>query len=340
MKKLIVLSIITIIAFASCKKDTKTSATTTPPATTPAPQLRFVFKFDSTQVRLNDSGNVAVLPATHRAQCPHFNGMSVHHIEMAQTNTTAVGFGAVLYTTPTTSVNVTPYTVTSGTTHATYSDAIIFNDETVVGDGTQFFSIPLSQVTAGTYPYLRISVAYQNYDIRYAILPNTPVSPTYTTPNSTYYTTGTIASFIGYNTYINSYKIKTQTVTVDSAKQQGYWGFESAPYVIPGIGTYTVPYSKGQAPQGATTVVNPLFASSSVPPGSCLVTGQFVSPSGTYEPLIITGHETSDIIVTVSMSTNNSFEWTENTSDNNFNPVNGDVVVDMGVRGMKPILPQ
>src|SRR6185437_9723165 len=125
---------------------------------------------------------------------------------------------------------------------------------------------------------------------------------------------------------------------VNAAKQQGYWSFESAP-----IGTYTVPYIKGQAPQGATTVVNPLFSTSAVPPGSCLVTGQFVAADGTtVTPLTITGHETSDIVITVSMSTNNSFEWVKHSSppDNYIYPLSGDTVVDMGVRGMVPKLPQ
>jgi hypothetical protein len=340
MKKLIVLSLITLIAFASCKKDTTNTTTTTPPVTTPAPQLRFVFKFDSTQVRLGDSGQVVNVPANHRAQNPHFNGMSVHHIEMAQTNTTAVGFGAVLYTTPT-NTNVPSITVwnTSHTTSQTYTDAIIFSDETIVGNGVQFFSKPLSQITPGTYPYLRVSVAYQNYTINYGVLAGTTASG-YTFP-SNYYTTGTIASFIGYNTYIDGYTIKTQNVTVNGAKQQGYWGFESS-YVAGGV-TYTTTVNTGQAPQGATTVVNPLFASSAVPPGSCLVTGEFVASNGTtIKPLTITGNETSDIIVTVSMSTNNSFEWKYNSSnpnDGRIYPLNGDTVVNMGVRGMIPILP-
>jgi hypothetical protein len=344
MKKLTVLSLLVLVAFASCKKDTTNNTTTTPP---PAqPQLKFVFKFDNTQTRLDGFGNPSTVPSNHCAQSPTFNGMSAHYIEMTQNNTTAVGHGTVLYTTPT--IVSTPFTVTSGSATATYTDAIDFSKETVVGDGQQFFSIPLSQVTAGTYPYLRISVAYQNYDIRYAILPNTPVSSTYTTPaGPTYYSTGTIASFIGYNTQIGSYTIKTQTDVVNAAKQQGYWSFESAPYVV-GTSTTTVPYSKGQAPQGATTVVNPLFSTSAVPPGSCLVTGQFVSAASTstnpiYAPLVITGHETSDIVITVSMSTNNSFEWLHNASnpvDGYIYPLNGDVVVDMGVRGMMPKLPQ
>ncbi|MFI5141870.1 MAG: hypothetical protein ACHQII_05895 [Bacteroidia bacterium] len=43
------------------------------------------------------------------------------------------------------------------------------------------------------------------------------------------------------------------------------------------------------------------------------------------------------------MSTNNSFEWKHNSSNPNdgyIYPLNGDSVVDMGVRGMVPKLPQ
>ena len=336
MKKLITLSLITWVALTSCKKDTKNATTTTiAPA---GAQLKFVFKFDNTQTPLNDSGNVAGIPSTHRAQSPSFNGMSAHYIEMSQTATTQVGAGLVLYSTPT--VPAPTITVTSGPTSITYTDAINFSQESIVGPGGQFFSVPLSQVTPGTYQYLRISVAYQNYDIKYAVPKGTQVAPSFSLP-STYYGTGTIASFIGYYTQIGSYTIKTQNVTV-GAKQQGYWGFESAPYVFGG-NTYTVTPSTGQSPQGATTVVNPLFQTSAIKPGSCLVTGQFVSPTGGTEPLTITGHETSDIVITVSMSTNNSFEWKFNPSnpnDGNIYPLSGDTVVNMGVRGMKPILPQ
>lgn len=339
-KKLIVLSFLMLAVFTSCKKDTK-NTTTTPPATT-APQLKFVFKFDSTQTRYNSAGVATNVPNGHSAQCPKFNGMSAHYIEMTKNNITAIGAGTVLYTTPT--VVSSSYTISNGSTTATYTDAIDFSQEKVVGDGQELFSIPLSQVSAGTYPYLRISVAYQNYDIKYAILPNTPVSTTYTTPSgSTYCSTGTIASFIGYNTQIGSYIIKTQTDTVNGPKRQGYWSFESAPYVIPGVGTYTVPHSKGQAPQGATTVVSPsAFATTAIPPGSCLVTGQFVNQAGSAQPLTITGNETSDIVITVSMSTNKSFEWKQkpgNPTDGCIYPLNGDTIVDMGVRGMIPKLP-
>ncbi len=339
MKKLIVLSLITIIAFTSCKKDTKTTTTnTTPPPA--APMLRFVFKFDSTQVRLGSTGQPdTILPANHRAQNPHFNGMSSHYIELTPNANTQVGAGTVIYVTPATPT--TAITVGTGSAQATYTNAIEFNQESVVGQGGQFFSIPLSQVTAGTYQYLRISVAYQNYDIKYGIPAGTTV-PGYTF-TSNYPATGTIASFIGYYTQIGSYTIKTQNVAVNACKQQGYWGFESAPIVIGGT-SYSVAPSSGQAPQGATTVVNPLFATSAIKAGSCLVTGGFVSPTtGLSGLLTITGHETSDIVITVSMSTNKSFEWKYNPSspnDGRIYPGKGDSVVNMGVRGMKPILPQ
>ncbi|HXB41008.1 MAG TPA: hypothetical protein VNZ49_10735 [Bacteroidia bacterium] len=312
MKKLIALSIITITFLNSCKKDTGPAATTPPPAA----RLRFVYKFDSTQVRLNNLGQVSTIPANHRAQSPKFNAMGAHYIEMATSDYTAVGGGTVLYVTP---------SVTTGITTGTYTNAIDFNQQPVKGQGEELYSVPLSQVKPGTYKWLRVSLAYQNYDIRYK----------YTYMSSPFYLTGTIASFIGYNTYINSYKIKTQTMAVNANKLQGYWGFETS-YTINSVTTTTT--SVGQAPAGSTTVVNPLFSSSPIPAGSCLVTGQFVNASGSPQLLTITGNETKDIVITVSLSTNNSFEWVEHTGDNWYEPAAGDTVVDMGVRGMIPFI--
>ena len=119
---------------------------------------------------------------------------------------------------------------------------------------------------------------------------------------------------------------------------QGYWGFES-PFIYAGT-TYTTTPTQGQAPSGATTVVNPIFASSPIPQGSCLVTGQFQNTSHAAQNLTITGNETADITVIVSMSVNNSFEWQENSGDNYYCPLNGDVVTDMGLRGLIPIIQQ
>jgi len=265
------------------------------------PQLVFKFKFDSTQTRLDNLGNPVVMPANHRAQHPRFNLMSAHYVELAPNALTALGTGEILYH--------APQTMAGG------ADAIDFSQGVQVDEGVSFFSMALKDITPGTYEWLRVSLAYQNYDINYRI--NTPV---------VYDGVGTIASFIGFNTYITTFNINTQPIIVNDDKLQGYWGFETT---IPFVGPYTV---TGQAPPGATTVPNPLFATSPIPSGSCVVTAAFNTP------LIITGNETQDIVIEVSLSINNSFEWIESGGNNLYEPLDGDTVIDMGVRGMIPTI--
>jgi hypothetical protein len=57
-------------------------------------------------------------------------------------------------------------------------------------------------------------------------------------------------------------------------------------------------------------------------------------------PLSISGSETQDIVVTMNLSTNNSFEWRDLNSDGFYEPSDGvnpgDTVVDMGLRGLYP----
>jgi hypothetical protein len=268
----------------SCKKEKQT---------TELPKLIFKFRFDSTQQRLNNIGQPSVIPAGHGAQSPVFNCMSAHYIELAPTMFTALGAGKVLYKAPETT--------------AGGDNAIDFSKSVVAKNGEIFYSMPLKDVTTGSYEWLRVSLAYQNYDVKVRY-------------NSLDFT-GTISSFIGFNTYIKSYKPKTVTVDVNANKLQGYWAFEAFGLV-----------TQGQAPPGATTVVNPIFSTSPIPAGSCVVTAAFDTP------LVITGNETKDIIITVSLSTNKSFEWSDVAGDNIYEPGAGDVVVDMGVRGMKPIV--
>jgi len=276
--------------FSSCKKD-KDDDTPTP---TNEPRLIFKFKFDSTQVRLDNLGNPSVVPSNHGAQSPRFNTMSAHYIEITPNQFTLPGAGAVLYHAPETT--------------AGGANAIDFSQSNAVGNGETFYTIPLKDVNPGTYEWLRVSLAYQNYDIDLR----------YTWSGLNFDITGTLASFIGYNTYINNFQIMDSTLAVNSNKLQGFWAFET----IYGV-------NQGQTPAGATTVPNPLFATSPIPQGSCLVTGDFENP------LVITGNETNDIVVIVSLSTNNSFEWIENSTPGYFEPAAGDAVVDMGIRGMK-----
>ena len=64
--------------------------------------------------------------------------------------------------------------------------------------------------------------------------------------------------------------------------------------------------------------------------GSRVVTGKF--PTN----LTISGNETKNIIVTLSLSINKSFEWTEVINDGKYEPSQGENIVDMGLRGLVP----
>jgi len=272
------------------------------------PRLVFVFHFDSTQARLNNVGQPSPMPAGHAGQHPKFNTMSAHYLELAPGPLTALGAGAVSYRAPETAVGG--------------SNAIDFSKAAFAGQNQEFYSLPLSEVAPGSYEWLRLSLAYQNYDIKYyvdTVISGIPIQGEFG---------GTVASFIGFNTYISTYKIKQQQLQVNGNRRQGYWGFET---VINVLGQNYPLSSSGEAPAGATTVVNPLFATSPVPAGSCVVTAAFAPGK-----LVITGNETNDVKVQVSLSVNKSFEWEDRIPDGKWQPGKQEAVVDMGIRGMVP----
>ncbi|MCB0409805.1 MAG: hypothetical protein KDD29_06265, partial [Flavobacteriales bacterium] len=266
------------------------------------PSLIFKLYFDSTLARLDNFGNPATIPTGNSAQSPKFHQMSAHYIEFAPDSLTALGNGEIVYHGPETS--------------AGGSNAVDFDQAIVKGQGETFYSIPLSQITPGTYKWLRVSLTYQNYDIDYIAK-----------VNGNHYT-GRIASFVGFNTYITNYTIETATVPVFANQLQGFWGFETT---IPGAPSNPYIY-EGQS--NGTTVPNPISTTSPIPSGSCVVTGNFPTP------LTITGSETSSITVNINLSTNKSFEWRDLNGDGFFEPTDGvnagDTVVDMGLRGLFP----
>lgn len=262
------------------------------------PQLVFKFKFDPTQERLDGFGNLSTIPDGNAGQSPMFNSISAHYIELAPDSTTLLGLGEILYK--------------SAETNAGGATAIDFAKSVVVAEGEVFYSVPLSSIPAGTYDWLRVSLAYQNYDI---LLDATVNNIDFENIKAT------AASFIGYNTYISKYKVKDETISVNANKLQGYVGVET-PYTL----------NEFQAPEGATTVPNPIFNTSPIEPGSCVVTGAF------HNGLTITGSETEDIVVTMSLSTNKSFEWKDDNGNGKYEPLLNEQVVDMGIRGLIPII--
>lgn len=281
-----------------------TGCNTDPDDDTPqGPQLVFRFKFDPTQERLNNFGQPSSIPQGNAAQSPTFKNMAAHYVEMVTTAYTQLGEGQVLY--------IAEETSEGG------SKAIDFDKSNVVGEDEVFLSVPLSSIAAGSYSYIRVSLSYQKYEIKF---------------NASGYNqlTGTLASFLGYNTYIRKYTIGQEEVTVNGNELQGYWGFETV-VPIPGWQDY-VSVTEGRVPAGAITVPNVLADTSPIPNGSCLVTGEFETP------LVITGNETENIEVLISISTNNSFEWSDPDGNGQYDPVDGDVPVDMGVRGLKAIV--
>ncbi len=272
------------------------------------PKLIFKFKFDSTQVRLNAVGNPSTIPIGNAAQSPIMNRMGAHYIELAPTDFTPLGAGAILYKAEETSIG---------------GDAAIdFEKSKFVKNDSVFFEIPLKKVPAGDYKWLRTSLSYQNLDVTYRI--DTTISGVAINQD----VVGTIAGFIGFNTHIKDFNIKFKTITVNANKKQGYWGFETI-FKILGV---DYPFTTtGQAPANATTVVNPIFATSPIPQGSCVVTSKF-NPG----ILKITGNETKDIIIEVTFSTNKSVEWKDYYPNGKWEPLKGEPLIDMGIRGMIP----
>ena len=289
MKIFKLLLLICIVAFSSCSEDSNDNPQPNPSQA----NLVIKLKFDATQQRLNNLGQPATVPTGNAAQSPSINKMSANYIEFAPTATTLLGEGEIVFS--------------GAKTTAGGEEAIDFQNAVFAGDNETFLTIPLNDIEAGSYEWVRVSLAYQEGNINLLVNGND--------------ISGTLASFVGYNNYITSFDLNGNIFDINDNKLQGFWAFEALGFA-----------SQGQAPEGATTVPNPLFDSSPIPQGSCVVTGEFENG------LTITGSENQDVIVTLSFSTNNSFEWAEVNEDGKYEPNAGEQLVDMGLRGLIPMV--
>lgn len=258
---------------------------------TPEPRLIVRLNFDTNQQRLDNLGRPSSIPNGNASQSPNISKMSAHYLEFAPNANTLLGQGEIVYKGLETNLGGTK--------------AIDFENSFFAGDDEVFLNVPLSTLSEGTYEWVRVSLAYQEGDIQFLHNGQDRI--------------GRLGSFVGFNNYITTLELNDRTIPVNSNKLQGYWVFESEGFT-----------TQGQAPEGAITVPNPLFSSSPIPQGSCVVTGQFENP------FVITGQETDDITVTLSFSINNSFEWIEVNADGKYEPSVGETVVDMGLRGLVP----
>ncbi|MEN8928825.1 MAG: hypothetical protein ABF242_02320 [Flavobacteriales bacterium] len=298
MKKVILISFSSLLLLINCKKDRDRS-----PATETEPQLQLDLTFDTQLPRLGNFGQPVGVAPGNAAQNPTINEASLHYIEFAADSLTPLTTGSIVYQGSETSMGG--------------SRAIDFGNAQVKSNNTRFVSVDLSKLTPGTYNWLRVSLSYQNYDVE-MIYNNPPLFV-----NAPF--TGTVASFVGYNNYISSLKVKDSTILINGNKLQGFWALESQ--ISVGGNSYG---SLTTGDSSNVTVVNPISSTSPVPDGSCVVTGKLASP------LVITGNETESISVVLAFSINNSFEWKEINTDGKFEPAIGETVVDMGLRGLHP----
>jgi len=266
-------------------------------------EMNVVLSFSEELPRLGNLGTSVTVAPGNAAQSPDMQSASLHYIELAPSALTPLESGAIIYQ--------------GAETRAGGERAVDFDNAPLVGNGEQFVTISLSDIPPGTYEWVRVSLTYQNFDINYLVnLPphinNQEVS-------------GRVASFVGFNTYITEHIVKDSLIRVDANKKQGYWALES--------NLTTAGQSFGSVVSGdgaGVTVVNPIADTSPVPAGSCVVTGRFT------EPLVITELEQDPITLHLDFSINNSFEWKEITVDGKYEPLIGEQVVDMGLRGLHP----
>ena len=247
------------------------------------------------QIRLGNNGTPSPLPEGNSGQDPVFNSISAHYLEFAPDAFTPLGEGEILYHAP--------------ETNKGGANAIDFDQSIITAPGEVFLSIPIKDIEPGEYKWVRLSLSYQNLGVSVNYEGN-PFDIN-------------IAGFVGFNTYISSFQVKNETVEVNANKLQGFFAFES----IAGVNT-------GQVPPGATTVPNPIFETSPIPQGSCVVTGAFETAFS------ITGNETQDVVVVMSLSTNKSFEWEDTNANGKWDigSESSEKVVDMGLRGLIPIV--
>ena len=264
------------------------------PISLKGPNLLVRLKFDGGGERLDNIGNNAIIPPGNAAVTPLVKGVALHYIELLSTANTPHGYGNIIYQ--------------GAETDLGGSNAIDFSKCNLEEmDGDVYLSIPIDEITPGSYRYPRVMLAYQNVEV--PIIFNGAMLQ------------ARFAGFLGYNTFISDFRIQDELITVNDDKLQGYWAME-----VNYLGFSTA--FTGQVPAYVISSPNPLYATSPIPLSSCFLTAELSSP------LVITGNETDDITLELTFSTNQSFEWKEINLDGKFDPNLGELPMDVAFRGL------
>ena len=280
----------------------------------PDPTITFTIKFDALQDRLDSNGQPTTT-TTASAQTPVFNKIGINYFELSSDANTLLGTGNILLNTPDITV--------AGSTNK----AVDFSQLKMLADGDVLVTMPLKNFAAGQYQYARLSVPYLNFDVAFNLL-DVPFAGDFLDER------GAVAAFLAPNTFITNYKVFDKTQTINGTKKRGAWSFETK--LSPGYTAYNNIYN-GQIPDSTITVVNPLRLTSPIPSGASVITGKFAVP------LTITGTETQNISVVLSLSINKSFEWQDKLRKNgkwdieaqaNTGATVYEPLIDLGLRGL------
>ncbi len=274
------------------------------------PMLRIKIKTDADLERLDSKGFPASIKAGNAAQTPLIKTLSPGYIEFFQDAKTPVGKGFIAYQ--------------AEQTRAGGDAAFDFSKCKIIRDGELFMELPLKDLAKVTYQWVRASMVYQNSDLIFNLI-NVP------NLGELHDERGTISAFTGFNTFITKYKIRDKEENINANKKFGYWAFETV--LDQGFAQHNT-VKNGQAI--GTSSVNPNFAIAPVPISSGIMTGTFSTP------LIITGSELQDITITLSLSTNQSFEWADTHKNGKWDldaqNLITEPIIDAGFRNIKAIV--
>ena len=158
--------------------------------------------------------------------------------------------------------------------------------------------------SAITFNCLRINFDFQNYEFDCAIDGN--------------YLSVNMLSFLGSSWMQNPLFIRDSVVSHDTVESQGSWYLE-----IDSVGM-------GVVLHGLTST---LTAPNVLQNTSPLQYGGYSLTCPINPPLTFSGDQTHTL--NVSISSNHCFEWIEHSNPGSFDPLNGDTVFDVGLRGVK-----
>ena len=335
MNKFFVIAL-TALAFVSCTKGTNER------------YLILKVKFDPTSAPLNDSGFLYATPVGNGALTPTYNSMAPAYIELAPdlgTPDSTVPYKSDFKYTLFSSENATDNFGHSGVRYTSLQ---------ITKDGEAMVSIPLNTITPGTYRFLRLAVAYQNFDILYKL--DSTVSNLYHNgtlyPSASFYGMyhASISAFSDSTFFDNGFTVSNYTVNnmpPKTVKKSGFYGFETQL----GTNSFYYPLEKTSTLQVADSVasVNTIYAKVKTPKNASVFTAPFYTinfknytQDTIMTPLVITGGETESIIIDCTMITKNSFEWKNDNGNgvwdaySNKPGAKNEGVYNFGFRGMKP----